>query len=95
MVQRAGVPFSPAGGKKLSDNALSKTFRDNGLSARASVHGMRSSFRDWCAENGWPRELAELALAHSIPGVEGAYNRTKQVEGRRPMMAAWSAYLAS
>ena len=54
---------------------------------------MRSSFRDWCAENGWPRELAELALAHSIPGVEGAYNRTKQVEGRRPMMEQWGAFV--
>ena len=81
-------------GKELSDNALSKTFRDNGLSARASVHGMRSSFRDWCAENGVPREVAEAALAHTVPGVEGAYLRTKQVEQRRPVMQKWGAFVS-
>ena len=86
-------PLKP--GRPLSDMSLTKLLRSTGLAERATVHGFRSSFRDWCAESSIPRELAELALAHSIPGVEAAYNRTKQIERRRPVMERWADYLAS
>jgi integrase len=57
-------------------------------------HGFRSTFRDWAAEVGhYPRELAEHALAHSLPDkVEAAYQRGTMLERRRPMMQAWSDY---
>lgn len=60
------------------------------------VHGMRSAFRDWIAEQtSFPGDWAEAALAHTLPNkVEAAYRRTKFVELRRKLMAAWSDYLA-
>lgn len=80
-------------GRPLSDMALTKLLRDTGLAERATVHGFRSSFRDWCAETGQPRELAEAALAHTVPGVEGAYFRSDLFERRRHLMADWARYL--
>lgn len=47
---------------------LTKVLRDNGVADRATVHGFRSAFRDWCAETGAPREVAEAALAHTVGG---------------------------
>jgi len=78
----------------LGKNALLKLMRRLGRSETA--HGMRSTFRDWCGENGFPRELAEAALAHQISDeTEAAYNRTDLLERRRPLMEAWGAYCAS
>ena len=60
----------------------------------ATAHGFRSSFRDWASENGYARDLAERALAHTIANrVEAAYHRTDLLEQRRPMMQAWASYL--
>ena len=55
-----------------------------------TIHGFRSSLRDWCGENGKPRELAEAALAHAVGGVEGAYFRSDLLEQRRELMQAWA-----
>ena len=56
----------------------------------ATAHGFRSSFRDWCSEQGYARDLAERALAHTIQNqVEAAYHRTDLLDQRRPMMEAW------
>ena len=57
------------------------------------MHGFRSSFRDWCADTGKPREIAEAALAHTVGGVEGAYFRSDLFARRRRVMADWAAYL--
>jgi len=63
----------------------------------ATVHGFRSSFRDWvgtCTE--YPRELAEEALSHTVGNaVERAYRRQDALERRRPMMDDWAAHLDS
>ena len=80
-------------GRALSDMSLTKVLRDTGLAERATVHGFRSSFRDWCAETGKPREIAEAALAHTVGGVEGAYFRSDLFERRCRLMADWAAYL--
>ena len=80
-------------GRSLSDMALTKILRSTGLAEKAVVHGFRSSFRDWCAETGKPRELAEAALAHTVGGVEGAYFRSDLFERRRLLMDQWAAYL--
>jgi integrase len=60
----------------------------------ATVHGFRSSFRDWCGdETIFPRELAEAALAHKVGNeVERAYRRSKAIEKRRALMEAWASY---
>ncbi|KFK95668.1 MULTISPECIES: tyrosine-type recombinase/integrase [unclassified Serratia (in: enterobacteria)] len=60
----------------------------------ATAHGFRSSFRDWCSEQGYPRDLAERALAHTVKNkVEAAYHRTDLLEQRRPMMEAWADFV--
>lgn len=79
--------------RSLSDATLTKVLRGTGLAGRATVHGFRSSFRDWCADTGQPRELAEAALAHTVGGVEGAYFRSDLFERRRGLMQSWASYL--
>ena len=79
-------------GNPISDMTLTKVLRDTGLAERATVHGFRSSFRDWCAETGKPRDIAEQALAHTVQGVEGAYLRSDILERRRGVMEAWAAH---
>ena len=73
---------------------MSKLLRSTGLVEKATIHGFRSSFRDWCAESGKPRELAEAALAYTVGGVEGAYFRSDLLDRRRALMAEWARYLA-
>jgi integrase len=79
----------------LSDMALTKLLRD--LSIPFTVHGFRTSFRGWVAEETeFAGELAERALAHVIPGkAERAYNRTLQVSKRLPLMEAWGTFCLS
>ena len=64
-----------------------------GLGIDATMHGFRTSFRSWCAENDESRELAEAALAHVVAGVKGAYMRSDLFERRRRLMQAWADYL--
>jgi integrase len=61
----------------------------------ATIHGFRSSFRDWCAERTtYPRELCEQALGHAIGNAaELAYRRTDWLERRRALMAEWAEFL--
>ena len=80
-------------GRPLSDMTLTKVLRTTGLAERATVHGFRSSFRDWCAETSKPREIAEAALAHKVGGVEGAYFRSDLFQRRRRLMDQWAAYV--
>jgi integrase len=62
-----------------------------------TVHGFRSSFRDWAAEQtAYPREIAEACLAHVVGDrVEVAYRRTDFLERRRKLMDAWATYIAT
>ena len=59
-----------------------------------TVHGFRSTFRDWCAEaTAHPREVAEQALAHALPDkVEAAYRRGDMLRKRRRLMEEWAAF---
>ncbi len=84
--------FPSVTGRALSDNTLSKLLRENGIPA--VIHGMRSSFRDWCAESGISREVAEACLAHVVQGVEGSYFRSDLFERRRASMQLWADYLS-
>ena len=85
-------PSPMRAGRPLSDMTLTKILRDRGLAERATVHGFRSAFRDWCAETGKPREIAEAALAHVVGGVEGAYFRSDLFARRRALMDQWAAF---
>jgi integrase len=60
-----------------------------------TLHGFRSSFRDWCAETtDFPREICEQALAHTIGNAaELAYRRTDWLERRRALMVEWAEFL--
>ena len=87
-----GLIFPSVTGRALSDNTLSKLLRENGIPA--VIHGMRSSFRDWCAESGISREVAEASLAHVVQGVEGSYFRSDLFERRRASMQAWADHVS-
>lgn len=93
--------FPSLGGRPLSDMALTALLRRVGAPSDtpgrvATAHGFRSSFRDWASENGYARDLAERALAHTISNqVEAAYHRTDLLEQRRPMMQAWAGHVRS
>jgi integrase len=64
------------------------------LGANYTVHGFRSSLRDWAGdETTFPREVCEGVLAHVVGGVEGAYRRSDALEKRRGLLAAWANYL--
>ena len=80
-------------GRPLSDMTLTKVLRNTGLADRATVHGFRSTFRDWCADTGKAREIAEAALAHTVRGVEGAYFRSDLFDRRRRLMDLWATFL--
>jgi integrase len=83
-------------GTHLSNMAMENVLRRMKVKP-FTVHGFRSSFRDWSAEEtDFPRELAELALAHAVGSeVERAYRRGDGLERRRQLMEAWAAYVAA
>ena len=81
-------------GRPLSVMAMEMALRRMKVTD-ATVHGFRSSFRDWCGEcTQFPRELAEAALAHTVgDAVERAYRRGDALERRRALMDAWTAFV--
>lgn len=84
---------------RLSENAMLYLVQKpppKGYGLPYTVHGFRSSFRDWAAETtDHPAEVVEMALAHTIPNkVEAAYRRGNLLAKRRELMEAWAAYLA-
>ena len=84
---------APRGGV-LSDMTLAAVLRR--MEVPAVPHGFRSTFRDWASERtNYPRDVAEMALAHTIGDkVEAAYRRGDLFEKRRVMMAEWAQFLA-
>jgi integrase len=102
------VFFAPRGGM-LSDMSISAVMRrmqeaevkagrpgylDPKSKRPAVPHGLRSTFRQWAAETGYPRDMAEIALAHWIGSeVERAYQRADMLDRRRAMMADWGTFL--
>jgi integrase len=68
------------------------------MGEKVTVHGFRSTFRDWCGdETPTPREVVvEAALAHAVENAtEAAYRRATALAKRRALMSAWSDYCAS
>ncbi|MEH6789646.1 tyrosine-type recombinase/integrase [Parasphingorhabdus sp.] len=90
-----GLIFPSMRGKVLTDAALGKMLRDSGRSE--TVHGFRSTFRDWAAEKmpTIPYAVAEMALAHTVgTATEQAYLRSDLRELRRTLLDAWAYYAA-
>ncbi len=90
--RKSGLIFASQRDKVLSDMALSMLLRD--VWPGITVHGFRSSFRDWAAEQtNFPREVCEQALAHTLTNqVEAAYRRSDLFDKRRALMDQWAAY---
>ena len=88
-------------GPIVSDMALTALLRRKQAPSdtpgrHATAHGFRSTFRDWCSENGVARDLAERSLAHTIQNkVEAAYHRTDLLDQRRTLMMTWAAFCCS
>jgi len=78
--------------RPLSDMSLTMLLRR--LGANVTVHGFRSTFRDWVADQtAYPREVAEAALAHQIADkVERAYARTDYFDRRAALMEDWAKH---
>lgn len=87
--------FTGRGMRPLSDMTLTKALRSN-WTEPATVHGFRSTFRNWAAEVVQvPDRLAESALAHMNPNkVEAAYLRTTFFEGRTRLMEKWANFVS-
>lgn len=82
--------FPSRNGAQMSIDTPRQILRKN-LKRQVTMHGCRSTFRDWCAENGIDRVLAEKSLMHATGGaVEQAYQRSDLLEQRRPIMQAWA-----
>lgn len=81
----------------MSDMTLTKVLRDTGLADRATVHGFRSSFRDWAAEQtDASHAVMELSLAHTVgTAVEQAYARSDLLARRRNLMQQWADFLSA
>ena len=96
---RDGAFVFPGGrkGKPLSNMAMLQLLRGMEGCENLTVHGFRSAFRDWVAEQtSFSGEVAEAALAHTIGDkVEAAYRRGDALEKRRELMAAWCAFVES
>ena len=78
----------------ISEMTMMKAIRDMKI-ADATVHGFRSTFTDWAAEQtDFPKEIADKALAHKVSNaVEAAYRRTAFFDKRRTLMDLWAAHI--
>ena len=94
-VRRGELVFPAASRHALSDMTLTKVLRD--AKVDCTVHGFRSTFRDWVGEQtSFPGEVAEAALAHIVKNpTERAYHRTRYIEKRVALMDAWASFLTN
>jgi integrase len=96
MLPRRGTHLFPGnrGRASLNPESLRRALQRDMGRADLTVHGWRSTFRDWALENGHSREIAELSLAHtSGNAVEDAYRRGTALQLRAVLMQAWTDYL--
>ncbi len=91
--QGSPLIFPGIGFKPLSDMTLSAVLKRMNLS-QFTVHGFRSTFRDWAAETTpYPNEVVEMALAHTIANkAEAAYRRGDLLQKRRQLMDDWAEF---
>jgi integrase len=87
-------PIFPSAKRLQPLSAMAMDMLLRRLKLDVTVHGFRSSFRDWCGEvSTYPREIAEAALSHVVgDATERAYRRGDALEKRRQLMDAWAAF---
>jgi integrase len=80
-------------GRMFGENRMLQALKT--IAPDATTHGCRSTFRDWAGDcTEFPREIAEMALAHAVGDeVEQAYRRGKALEKRRLLMDAWAGFV--
>ena len=87
--------FASAHGSPLALDTFRMVLQKN-VKRKVTMHGCRSTFRDWCAENGVDPVLSEKSLMHKTGNeVEEAYQRSDLLEQRRPLMQDWADALLS
>jgi integrase len=91
-IRRNDLVFPGNGERMIWGDAVARQLK--AIGCEATLHGFRSSFRDWCGEQtNFPREIAEAALAHRVgDAVEKAYRRGDALAKRRKLMDAWASY---
>jgi len=90
-----GFVFPGQRGAGLSNMAMLQLLKRMGR-ADITVHGFRSTFRDWAGDmTSYPREVAEACLAHKLQGVEAAYRRSDALEKRRRLLGEWEKYCSA
>jgi integrase len=98
LYREADNPFVFIGPRRagLSKSAMAEVLKRAGRTD-VTVHGFRSSFRDWAAERtAYPNHVVEMALAHAIPAaVEAAYRRGDLLDKRRRLMDDWATFCTS
>lgn len=91
--RKQGLLFPGKEGKAISNMTMAAVLKR--MKIDVTVHGFRSSFKDWAGANDHPRDIVEEALAHEVGNaVERAYRREALLKQRRAVLEAWSAYLA-
>jgi integrase len=94
-VRVSGLVFPGAQpNRSIHIGALRQVLAERMQRTDVTVHGFRSTFRDWAAErSAFPSEIAEMALAHQVGSeVERAYRRSDLFDKRRKLMEGWAAY---
>jgi integrase len=88
-----GLLFPGQEGKPLSNMTMQKLLKT--LRPGFSVHGFRSTIKDWCAENGIVHEVSEAILGHAVAKTQtvAAYLRTDYLDERRKVMSRWANFI--
>ena len=93
-LEQSDYIFTSSRGKPLSNMAMLNLLKKRMGCSDITVHGFRSSFRDWAGNaTDTPREIAEAALSHAVgDATERAYRRQTALERRRVLMQRWADY---
>ena len=93
-VKKEGLVFRSPQDREIASKRLLELLRELGVTD--TVHGFRSSLRDWCADHGIAFDVAEMSLAHRVGGsVVQAYHRSDILDRRRvEVTAPWGAFVA-
>jgi integrase len=77
----------------LSRSSITILLTNLGVRGQFTVHGFRSTFKDWVSDNGFDDRAGERSLAHKVTGVKGHYDRTKMLVMRQDLMQRWADFV--
>jgi integrase len=79
--------------KSMSRSSLTMLLTTLGVRGSLTVHGFRSTFKDWCSDHGFDEKASERQLAHKVTGVKGHYDRTVMLDMRHDLMQRWADFV--